>query len=63
MTELNACTATGRLSVPLMELAPSFLHMHANRLLRSAHRVQELVLYDFLVRLYESRTARTYMGQ
>ena len=33
--------------------------MHANRLLRSAHRRQELVLYDFLARLYESRAIRT----
>ncbi len=38
--------------------APSYLHMHANRLLRSAHGAQELVLYDFLCRLYESRAAR-----
>ena len=47
-----------RLSVPLAELAVSYLHMHANRLLRSAHRAQELVLYDFLGRLYESQAAR-----
>jgi hypothetical protein len=32
--------------------------MHANRLLRSAARPQELVIYDFLVRLYESKVAR-----
>ena len=35
-------------------IAGSYLHMHANRLLRSEQRAQELVLYDFLVRLYES---------
>jgi thiopeptide-type bacteriocin biosynthesis protein len=58
MIGLKACAAAGRLSVPLRELAPSYLHMHANRLLRSAHRVQELVLYDYLTRLYESRAAR-----
>jgi lantibiotic biosynthesis protein len=29
--------------------------MHANRLLRSAHRDQELVIYDLLTRLYESQ--------
>src|SRR6185436_6777453 len=40
------------------DLAGSHVHMHANRLLRSAHRAQELVLYDFLSRLYESRLAR-----
>jgi hypothetical protein len=32
--------------------------MHANRMLRAAARTQELVRYDFLHRLYESRAAR-----
>jgi thiopeptide-type bacteriocin biosynthesis protein len=58
MAELQTCARTGRLSVPLVDLAPSYLHMHVNRLLRSAHRAQELVLYDFLARLYESQAAR-----
>jgi thiopeptide-type bacteriocin biosynthesis protein len=53
----------GRLSVPLTELAPSYLHMHANRILRSAHRAQELVLYDFLARLYESQAAQSKKRQ
>ena len=57
--ELNALEADGRLSQPLAKLAASCVHMHVNRLLRSAHRKQELVLYDFLARLYESRTIRT----
>jgi hypothetical protein len=30
--------------------------------LRSAHRAQELVLFDFLCRLYESRAARAPSG-
>jgi thiopeptide-type bacteriocin biosynthesis protein len=58
MAELKAGARAGRLSVPLAELAPSYLHLHANRLLRSAHRAQELVLYDFLSRLYDSQAAR-----
>jgi thiopeptide-type bacteriocin biosynthesis protein len=58
LAELKACARAGRLAVPLAELALSYLHMHANRLLRSAHRAQELVLYDFLARLYESQAAR-----
>ena len=58
MAELRAGARAGRLSRPLLELTPSYLHMHANRLLRSAHRAQELVLYDFLARLYESQVAR-----
>ena len=43
-------------------LAGSYLHMHANRLLRSAQRAQETVLYDFLARHYESLIARTRTG-
>jgi thiopeptide-type bacteriocin biosynthesis protein len=60
--ELRACARAGRLSVPPAGLALSYLHMHANRLLRSAHRAQELVLYDFLERLYHSRAARRRPG-
>jgi thiopeptide-type bacteriocin biosynthesis protein len=58
MAKLRACAQAGRLSVSLTELAPSYLHMHANRMLRSAQRAQELVLYDFLGRLYQSQAAR-----
>jgi thiopeptide-type bacteriocin biosynthesis protein len=58
MAELKACARAGRLSVSLAELAPSYLHMHANRLLRSAQRAQELVLYDWLSRLYDAQAAR-----
>jgi thiopeptide-type bacteriocin biosynthesis protein len=58
VAELKACETAGRLSRPLTELASSYIHMHANRMLRSAQRAQELVLYDFLNRLYESRAAR-----
>jgi thiopeptide-type bacteriocin biosynthesis protein len=50
--------AAGRLSVDVEELAMSFAHMHVNRLLRSAQRAQELVLYEFLDRIYSSRAAR-----
>jgi thiopeptide-type bacteriocin biosynthesis protein len=47
-----------RLSVSLDHLLWSHAHMHANRLLRGAHRAQELVLYDLLDRVYTSRLAR-----
>jgi thiopeptide-type bacteriocin biosynthesis protein len=56
--ELRSRARQGRLTCSLEELAESYLHMHANRILRSAHRAQELVLYDFLGRLYESLQAR-----
>jgi thiopeptide-type bacteriocin biosynthesis protein len=55
---LKASEAAGRLSRPLQELAVSFVHMHVNRLLRSAQRAQELVIYEFLARLYDSQLAR-----
>jgi thiopeptide-type bacteriocin biosynthesis protein len=56
--ELRAAAQSGRLTQPLEALAPSYLHMHANRVLRSAQRAQEMGLYDFLARVYESRSAR-----
>ena len=57
--ELRSREANGRLRTSVVDLAPSFLHMHANRLLRSEQRTQELVLYDFLLRLYEAESARS----
>jgi len=47
-----------RLHPSLSSIAGSLLHMHANRLLRSEARAQELVLYDFLARIYDSEVAR-----
>lgn len=55
---LRAAAARGELTLPMVELAPSLLHMHANRLLRSDQRRQEMVLYDFLYRLYDASAAR-----
>ncbi len=55
--KLVALEQQGRLMVPIAELAKSFIHMHANRFLRSAARPQELVLYDFLDRCYGSQLA------
>lgn len=47
-----------RRRLPLDDLAASYAHMHANRLLRSGHRAQELVIHDFLTRLYQARMRR-----
>ena len=58
MADLRACDAADRLTMPLADIALSCVHMHANRLLRSAHRAQEMVLYDFLTRLHDSQLAR-----
>jgi thiopeptide-type bacteriocin biosynthesis protein len=56
--ELGDREREGRLVVPMHEIAASLVHMHCNRLLRASQRTQELVLYDWLLRLYESEAAR-----
>jgi len=55
---LRELESAGRLSQSILDLAPSYVHMHLNRMIRSAARAHELVLYDFLYQLYESRAAR-----
>lgn len=56
---LRGAESAGQLSIPRAGLAPSYTHMHLNRLLRSSQRAQEFVIYDFLDRLYDSRLARS----
>jgi thiopeptide-type bacteriocin biosynthesis protein len=58
LCELRAAERAGHLAQPLTEIAWSLLHMHANRLLRSNQRAQELVLYHLLDRIYQSQIAR-----
>jgi thiopeptide-type bacteriocin biosynthesis protein len=58
VAELKAYEAAGRLTMSRRQIAMSYLHMHVNRLLRSVQREQEFVLYDFLLRCYESQAAR-----
>jgi len=48
----------GVIAVPLPSLAASYAHMHAVRALRSSVRLHELVIYDFLRRIYESKLSR-----
>ena len=59
---LRAAEAAGQLDRPLHGFAWDLAHMYANRMLRVAARAQEMVLYDFLVRLYRSRVARARKG-
>jgi thiopeptide-type bacteriocin biosynthesis protein len=47
-----------RLDAPIESFAGSLVHMHINRLLHASQRAQEMVLYDFLHRWYDSRRAR-----
>lgn len=56
--ELAALETRGELALPVATLAGSFAHMHVNRMIRAAARPHELVIYDFLTRIYESKRAR-----
>lgn len=56
--ELKAREAKGMLTSSVQDMSMSYTHMHLNRLLRSAQRAQEFVIYDFLDRHYESQVAR-----
>jgi thiopeptide-type bacteriocin biosynthesis protein len=58
MARLRIASSAGDLTCSLSEIAASYLHMHANRMLRSEQRAHELALYDFLARLYQSEVAR-----
>jgi thiopeptide-type bacteriocin biosynthesis protein len=62
MAELRRLEAAGRLPVPIPDLALSYVHMHVNRMIRSAARAHELVIYDLLGRLHESQAARARGG-
>lgn len=46
--ELRVLERAGRLARPIASMAPSFVHMFANRLLRGFALEQELVLYELL---------------
>jgi thiopeptide-type bacteriocin biosynthesis protein len=56
--ELRRLGEAGRLSATLADIALSYAHMHVNRLLRSAQRAQELVLYELLDRAYSAQAGR-----
>ncbi len=58
LVELRRRAHVGRLVRSDIEIAQSFVHMFVNRMVRSAPRAQELVLYDHLERTYGSWRAR-----
>lgn len=59
---LQSLEQSGRLSHSIRELAVSYVHMHVNRVARSIPSADELVLYDFLFRIYSGRFAREGKG-
>jgi thiopeptide-type bacteriocin biosynthesis protein len=56
---LRGLEMVGELAVPVEVWVASIAHMAANRLLRSAQRAHELVLWDRLARLHRAQLART----
>jgi lantibiotic biosynthesis protein len=56
--ELRQLDEAGRLWATISDIAIAHAHMHANRLLRSAQRAHELVLYELLGRAYSSQAGR-----
>jgi len=56
--ELRRLEQSRRLTTPVPQIAPSLIHMQINRLIRSDQRAHELVLYDLLSAIYDSRAAR-----
>ena len=50
--------ADGQLAEPIDGLADSYVHMHVNRLIRAEQNLHEVVLYDFLVRVYTEQLSR-----
>jgi len=48
----------GQLQVSRDNLLASYIHMLMNRLFKSKNRLNEMVCYDFLFRIYKSRVAR-----
>lgn len=61
--ELRARCLSGATAMSVADLAGSLLHMYANRIVADAARAHELVLYDFLLRLYQSEKARATRGK
>jgi lantibiotic biosynthesis protein len=60
--EIGRLKTEGVLTRGVPEIVRSLIHMHANRLLRSAARAQELVIYELLDRLYRARIERARAG-
>lgn len=56
--ELRAHCEAGKSTQPIVGILTSLAHMHLDRLLRSAHRAQELVIYELLSRHYRAAEHR-----
>jgi len=59
VAELRGRERDGRLFPGLAESAGSFMHMHAIRMLRTAAKRHEIVIYELLLRSYLERERRS----
>ncbi len=55
VAQLNRLNQQDQLICSLEMIAASLLHMHTNRLLKGNGRMQELCIYDFLLKLYNQK--------
>lgn len=60
---LKRLDAAGELVTPLVDIVASLSHMSLNRLLRTQQNPQEMLIYDFLDRMYSSWAARERVAQ
>jgi thiopeptide-type bacteriocin biosynthesis protein len=58
IANIRALEQRNALATDFFDIVGSYVHMHVNRIIRSSPRVHELVLYDFLYRLYDGDRAR-----
>lgn len=58
ISTIRDAQSSGKLSVEIGTLAKNYSHMHVNRLLNTAANQHEVIVYDFLFRLYDSDVAR-----
>jgi lantibiotic biosynthesis protein len=58
VAQLDGLAKRGMLRVPLTELVGSYAHLHVNRMMGGSGRAHELVLYDFLSRVYDAQLAK-----
>lgn len=59
VARLQALAVGGQLTVPISSVVDDLAHLHINRLIRADAYCHELMIYDFLRRLYRSQVART----
>jgi len=58
VAQIHQANENGKLNVPIPNLLSSYTHMFLNRFFKDKQRLHELVVYDYLWRVYRSQFAR-----